>query len=418
MGNKNMTTTTKTNQAILDYSNGEKYNGEVSDGTRNGFGTYFYQNGERYEGNWVKNAKHGRGTFFYKNGAVYEGFWNDNKREGVGTYYNHTGDRYYGEWKDNKKHGKGMIQMENGNKFIGQFRNNKKQGIGELIKKDGYVIYEEWKDGQLMRQFEKPKMGSRISVDIDYSQFNSGIFEKYLDTKTKQQLELKSNPLKSKYLTLEFAKKLKSKNPDNYYDSVRLLHNANNIIMEKPDIEQWNVDDVVILFQKLGFENTVESIKANSINGTVLLIINTESLLTMLKITGDREKLLLNNSLEIIKKSAKSKKNTQIHYSKTINLIEEEGNKSEENLSIDNNIKITDETKEEKVKYVEEGDSTSLVHKEMLNKLALQELTSPSIIVLTLARNFSASVNLNGLNYFINFDEITTQIKVGEGGKF
>jgi serine/threonine protein kinase len=30
--------------------------------------------------------------------------------------------------------------------------------------------------------------------------------------------------------------------------------------------------------------------------------------------------------------------------------------------------------------------------------------------------NFTASVNLNCLNYFINFDEITTKIKVGEGG--
>jgi hypothetical protein len=380
MGNSN-TNTNKTNQAILDYSNGEKYNGEVLDGTRNGFGTYYYQNGERYEGNWVKNAKHGRGTFFYKNGAVYEGFWNDNKREGVGTYYNHTGDRYYGEWKDNKKHGKGMLQLENGNKFIGQFRNNKKQGIGELIRKDGYVIYEEWKDGQLIRQFEKPKVGSRVSVDIDYSQFNSGIFEKYLDTKTKQQLDLRSNPLKSKYLTLEFAKKLKSKNPDNYYDSVRLLHNANNVVMEKPELEQWNVEDVIVFFQKLGFEgNLIDKIKSNNINGLTLLTINTENLLIMLGITGEREKLLISNSLEIFRKSSRNKaKNTQTHYSKTIILIEEEGilgNKSEENISnVDAKI---DGIKEESHPRFEEADSTNLANRETLHNQALQELTSPS----------------------------------------
>jgi hypothetical protein len=382
MGNKNSDTASKTNQAILDYSNGERYNGEVLDGTRNGFGTYYYQNGERYEGNWVKNAKHGRGTFFYKNGAVYEGFWNDNRREGVGTYYNNTGDRYYGEWKDNKKHGKGMYHMENGNKFIGQFRGNKKQGIGELIRKDGSVIYEEWKDGQLVRQFEKPKASGRVSLDIDYSQFNSGLFEKYLDTKTKQQLELKSNPLKSKYLTLEFAKKLKSKNPDNYYDSVRLLHNANNIITEKPEIELWTVEDVIVFFQKLGLEHTVNNIKEHHINGIVLLNINPEKLINMLCITGDREKLLLNNSMDIFRKvSAKSSKKTTHTFSKPIILIEEEGNvnKSEDNMSIDNNeIKIVDELKIENTNKITEGDNSSSLAKENLHNLALQELTSPS----------------------------------------
>jgi hypothetical protein len=383
MGNNNSNNAPKTNQAILDYSNGEKYNGEVLEGTRNGFGTYFYQNGERYEGNWIKNAKHGRGTFFYKNGAVYEGFWNDNKREGVGTYYNNSGDRYYGEWKDNKKHGKGMIHMENGNKFIGQFRNNKKQGIGELHKKDGPVLYEEWKDGQLMRQFEKPKVGSKVNLDIDYSQFNSGIFEKYLDTKTKQQLELKSNPLKSKYLTLEFAKKLKSKNPDNYYDSVRLLHNANNIIMEKPDIALWNVDDVINFFQKLGFgESTTNLIKENNINGAILLTINFDNLVSTLNITGEREKLLLNNSLEMFRKVTRnSKKNTQTSISKTgaIVLIEEEGNNKSESDSIDNHeIKMTDEPKEVSRQNIEDENSGSLINKEHLHNLALQELTSPS----------------------------------------
>ena len=30
--------------------------------------------------------------------------------------------------------------------------------------------------------------------------------------------------------------------------------------------------------------------------------------------------------------------------------------------------------------------------------------------------NFSSTVNLNGLNYFINYDELTLQMKVGEGG--
>lgn len=57
--NANEANSKQTNQAILDYSNGERYKGNIYEGLRNGFGTYFYQNGERYEGIWFKNLKHG-----------------------------------------------------------------------------------------------------------------------------------------------------------------------------------------------------------------------------------------------------------------------------------------------------------------------------------------------------------------------
>jgi len=47
------------NSAILEYSNGERYVGEVGNGLRDGYGTYYYQNGEKYEGQWLKNLKNG-----------------------------------------------------------------------------------------------------------------------------------------------------------------------------------------------------------------------------------------------------------------------------------------------------------------------------------------------------------------------
>lgn len=51
------------NSALLEYSNGERYIGEVANGMREGYGTYYYQNGEKYEGQWIKNTKNGK--FFY-----------------------------------------------------------------------------------------------------------------------------------------------------------------------------------------------------------------------------------------------------------------------------------------------------------------------------------------------------------------
>jgi len=46
-------------KAILYYSNGERYDGEIFERVRHGFGIYYYQNGDRYEGMWYKNLKQG-----------------------------------------------------------------------------------------------------------------------------------------------------------------------------------------------------------------------------------------------------------------------------------------------------------------------------------------------------------------------
>lgn len=346
----------RTNHAILDYSNGERYNGEVLEGLRNGYGTYYYQNGERYEGKWHKNLKHGRGTFFFKNGEVYEGMWHNNKKEGVGTYYYNNGERYYGEYKDNKKHGKGIVNMEDGVKFIGQFKNNKKSGLGELIRKDGHTTYEEWLDGKLVRQSEKIKYTPGVKYDIDYNQFNTGTFEKYLETKTKQQIDNKTNTIKSKYFTLEFAKMLKSKNPENYYDSVRLMHSTNNIFLEKPDIDQWTIQDVVDVFNKLGFSKFKDQIIENQIDGNKLGKLDLLNLGLLLNITDTNELSNLHKSLEILKKlkiqteNLKSFKNLNSIESKKLNLYsirEKEKDKEIILIEEENNKELEEENAEE-----------------------------------------------------------------------
>jgi tRNA A-37 threonylcarbamoyl transferase component Bud32 len=476
MGNSNSTenkqeTKNLVNHAILDYSNGERYKGEIFEGLRNGFGIYFYANGERFEGNWFKNMKHGRGTFFYKNGEVYEGMWHNNKREGVGTYYYNNGDRYYGEWKENKKHGRGIINYGDGGRFIGQFKNNKKNGIGELIKKDGDVVYEEWADGKLLRQSEKLKYTQGKKYDIDYNQLNTGTFEKYLETKTRQQYESKSNQIKSKYFTIEFAKKLKSKNIENYYDSVRMLHSTNNLILDKPDMNHWTKEDVCEVFNKLGFEKYTEKILEHNIDGKMLLQlqgagvsnnttvnanINSNSILDLsklLEISDNNEAVNLNKSLGVLKKLNMQTENLKsIHRNLNSIMImkdkrnggervpenpeneeideeknmgnksedqisekDEEGDREAQNLSQEENIGRNNIGPGEKL-MGDRGDRTYTIlninksrsnpHLPLINHELLNEITSSSM----------NSVNLNGLNYFINYDELTLQMKVGEGG--
>jgi len=344
----------------------------------------------------------GRGTFFFKNGEVYEGFWNNNKKEGVGTFNYINGERYYGEWKDNKKHGKGILHYLDGSRFIGQFRNNKKHGMGELVHKEGVVFYEEWVQGMLAKSCEKYKANLIKNDMIDYNQFNSGTFEKYLETKSKQQTDLKSNQIKSKYFTLEYAKMLKSKNPEGFYDTVRLMHNTNNMIMEKPDITIWNVEEVVNFFAKMNFPQYEKNLREAGIDGKMIANNNIEELLGLMgvdakdlnaigktvlslrNLVNQRENLMSIKSTKRISEfnssELKTKKLRDNLYNKpdkniNIDLITEENNKSEDNISqTDKN----DENKEKESEHKEDQEQKET--KENINVDILKELNSPSIL--------------------------------------
>ena len=58
---------------LANYPNGDQYNGEYKDGTRQGHGKYVYANGDRYEGAFVENRKHGIGRFTTKEKGEYYG---------------------------------------------------------------------------------------------------------------------------------------------------------------------------------------------------------------------------------------------------------------------------------------------------------------------------------------------------------
>ncbi|OQR80685.1 radial spoke head 10 family protein, partial [Thraustotheca clavata] len=70
-----------------------RYEGDFSNGVRDGYGIFFYANGSRYEGHWEKNVKHGLGLMFFEDGTIYEGEFdndkmadvNDNKPKGSDT---------------------------------------------------------------------------------------------------------------------------------------------------------------------------------------------------------------------------------------------------------------------------------------------------------------------------------------------
>ena len=151
MGNSNSNRKQKYNFA---YTNGDKYEGEILEGLREGFGTYLYQTGDKYIGYWHENEKHGTGTFYARDGNLYVGQWRNNQKDGVGTYYFKTGEKYVGEFKFGKKEGRGYWLSNDGNRYVGYFLDNKKNGSGIIYLANGKKCRELWKNGVLI-EFEQ-----------------------------------------------------------------------------------------------------------------------------------------------------------------------------------------------------------------------------------------------------------------------
>ena len=151
MGNSTSNQKLKYNIA---YTNGDKYEGEILDGIREGFGTYIYQTGDKYIGYWHENKKHGTGTFYGREGNLYIGQWRNNQKDGLGTYYFKTGEKYIGEFKSGKKDGKGYWFSCDGNKYVGYFSDNKKNGTGIIYLANGKICRELWDNGILI-EFEQ-----------------------------------------------------------------------------------------------------------------------------------------------------------------------------------------------------------------------------------------------------------------------
>jgi hypothetical protein len=74
------------------YSNGDSYYGQLSNGRRSGFGTYYFnKEGNKYEGYFANGLFHGSGRYTFKNGSYFVGNYKNDMRDGPGKVYNSAG---------------------------------------------------------------------------------------------------------------------------------------------------------------------------------------------------------------------------------------------------------------------------------------------------------------------------------------
>lgn len=57
----------------MEWNDGNKYEGNFSNNTRDGMGTFTFPNGDKYHGEFEKGVRNGNGTYVWHTGEKFEG---------------------------------------------------------------------------------------------------------------------------------------------------------------------------------------------------------------------------------------------------------------------------------------------------------------------------------------------------------
>lgn len=304
MGNNNSATHEK---CVLNYTNGDKYVGEVLNGQREGYGTYYYQNGDKYEGIWQKNKKHGMGSMYYKDGNMYIGQWKNSEKDGTGVYYYKTGEKYEGEFQLSKKHGKGKLISQDGSVYQGEFKDNKKHGEGIMTFSNKKQFKELWESGilksskqlKISKLTEKTFRLSNLPFSNDQDKFEL----KKLDSSFQEFMEeMNEKPDTMKMSTLGLAKYFKARIPNNFFDAMYFATATSELIYENPNITDWSGNEVSRWISLIGISldsKTEAKFKEN--DGVEFIKMNVNTIQKKIGITDTNKLKIILKSIDFLR---------------------------------------------------------------------------------------------------------------------
>lgn len=119
-------------QVRISWANGDRYEGSLVRGIKEGRGRFVWRNGQRYTGEWAKDLPNGKGAFVFPDGSRYEGEVRDGVRHGRGTTRFRNGDIYVGDWADGKSNGQGRYTWADGSVWEGEFRGGQRTENGKM----------------------------------------------------------------------------------------------------------------------------------------------------------------------------------------------------------------------------------------------------------------------------------------------
>ena len=112
----------KNGHGVVQYQNGNRYDGMFKDGKRHGQGKFTWKNGNVYEGEFENDQMSGHGKFTGVNGVIFEGEYKNGYPNGRGKEI-YNGDVYECEYVNGRKNGHGIAKYANGDSFEGMFKN-------------------------------------------------------------------------------------------------------------------------------------------------------------------------------------------------------------------------------------------------------------------------------------------------------
>ncbi|KAL3140637.1 hypothetical protein ABBQ32_005204 [Trebouxia sp. C0010 RCD-2024] len=111
--------------------------------------------GDKFEGNLIHGQREGKGKYTWSNGCYYDGDYKNHMRHGNGTLTLPDKGRYEGDWSENKMHGQGFYTYANGDMYTGSFQQGVKHGQGSYYFK---LTYERTCSQQLSRDMASKYM--------------------------------------------------------------------------------------------------------------------------------------------------------------------------------------------------------------------------------------------------------------------
>ena len=305
MGNKKTQNNSKLKREYktLININGDKYEGEILNEERSGYGINYYKNGNKYEGWWENDLENGTGSLFYKDGSLYIGQWANGKENGMGTLYYNFGDKYYGNFIDGKKNGKGLfISRNNNNRFIGTFKNNLKHGKGIMYYHQNKKLSKEiWDNGiltftQIINSNDEENDQNTIKIFSKQNSITVGIFLGNLSNPITDESE------KNKNFTLSVAKYFKARIPNNYFDAMNLIIYTSDLLYNNNKIFEWSEKNIITWMNRIGIEKNKykDIIIKYGINGIKFLLFTGNELINY-NIVDVRDTKLILKSIDFLR---------------------------------------------------------------------------------------------------------------------
>ena len=166
--NNNETTNSKYGTGKIKILNNDDKNINFSTFIIQGHGIMEYSNGDKYDGIWENDCRNGLGKMTYSNNDIYYGIWRDDLRNVIGTFTYSNGTIFEGKWKNDKKNGDGKMTYSNNNIFEGKWVNDLRHGNSTMTFSNGDIYSYEWDNGKLLDvvKIQNKKPIELSSVDI------------------------------------------------------------------------------------------------------------------------------------------------------------------------------------------------------------------------------------------------------------